>query len=237
VDLETTGLHDDVPTGIVEAGWCDVRYDIIHDPLSYLVNCEIPVSIGARAVHHISDAMVAGAIAPDQAAARMMDGMTEDDFFCAHNIDHERKYFGGGALPWICTYKTSLRIWPDAPGHKLMELAYHLKIDEAEDFDLGLALPLHRAAGDAYVCAHLLRRILKEGVKIEQLVRWSSGPALVYMCFLRKHKGKPWSQVAREDRSYLEWIISDKCDLKDRDILATVKYWLKQTAPQPSGGN
>jgi exodeoxyribonuclease X len=105
-----------------------------------------------------------------------------------------------------------------------MELAYHLKIDEAEDFDLGLALPLHRAAGDAYVCAHLLRRILKEGIKIEQLVRWSSGPALLSMCWLKKYKGSPWSQVPAD---YLDWIVN-KSDIKDRDIRATANFYLKQ---------
>lgn len=239
VDFETTGLPDDeVPSGIMEAGWCDIRFDIIHDPESTLVNCQIPVSIGARAVHHISDAMVAEAISPTEACMLLMEEVPVPDYFVAHNIDHEKKYFSGGSIPWICTYKTALRIWPDAPGHKLMELAYYLKLDEDPDFGQGFAFPLHRAPGDAYVCAHLLRRILKEGVEIEKLVKWSSGPALLYMCFMKKHKGKPWSQVAREDRDYLEWIYN-KSDVKDRDILATVKYWLRQTgvAATTDGGN
>lgn len=233
IDFETTGLgdKDGERAGLMEVGWCDMRFGVVHDPESSLVDCGMPVSVEARAVHHISDAMVAGAINPTEACALLMDGESCGgvDYFAAHNVDFEKKFFSGGEVPWICSYKCALRIWPDAPGHKLMELAYHLKLDEADDFGPGFAFPLHRAPGDAYVCAHLLRLILKQGVPIEKLVKWSSGPALLYMCFMKKHKGVPWSQVARDDREYLEWIYN-KSDVKDRDILATVKYWLKQTA-------
>lgn len=244
IDFETTGLPVDggEPTGIMEAGWCDMRFDIIKPPEGVLVNCGIPCSIPARAVHHISDAMVAEAIRPDEACRMIAEGRHE--YLCAHNIDHEKHYVGPGVIEetseerkWLCTYKTALRIWPDAPGHKLQELRYFLKLDEAEDFDPALADPPHRASGDAYVCMHLLRRELKE-VTVEQMVRWSSGPALLYMCFMKKHKGKPWSQVAHDDRPYLDWIFN-KSDITDRDIRATVKYWLNQTATQaaahPSG--
>jgi exodeoxyribonuclease X len=238
LDAETTGLpSDETPSGVMELGWCDMRFDIIKPPVSVLVDCGIPVSIEARAVHHISDEMVAGELTPDEAMKLVTDGPHE--YVCAHNIDHEKKYVGTGFLPgtqeqrkWLCTYKTALRIWPDAPGHKLMELRYFLKLDDAEDFDPKLATPPHRAPADAYVCAHLLRRVLKE-VTVEQMVRWSSGPALLYMCFMRKHKGKPWHQVAQDDRPYLEWIFN-KSDVQDRDIRATVKYYLNRTAKGPS---
>lgn len=242
-DLETTGLPEDgEPVGIMEAGWCDMKNFIIKPPVSVLVDCGIPCSIGARAIHHISDEMCAGELRPDQAVAMIASG--EHAYVVEHNVDHEKHHIGPGINPnseggterqWICTYKSALRIWPDAPGHKLMELRYYLKLDEAEDFDPKLAQPPHRAPADAYVCMHLLRRILQEPkITVEQLVRWSSGPALLYMCFMKKHKGKPWSEVARDDRPYLEWIF-DKSDVKDRDIRATVKYWLNKTAKPADG--
>lgn len=233
VDAETTGLpKEDEPSGIMQLAWVDMRFDIIKPPQSVFVDCGIPVSIEARAVHHISDEMVAGEIKPDQAC--MLLGKGDHEYLCAHNVDHEKHYVAPGVTPagvdrrWLCTYKSALRIWPEAPGHKLMELRYFLQLDDAEDFDPRVAEPPHRAPADAYVCAHLLRRELKE-VTIEQMVRWSSGPALLYMCFMRKHKGKPWSEVAREDRAYLTWIY-EKSDVTDRDIRATAKYWLNQTA-------
>jgi exodeoxyribonuclease X len=229
VDLETTGLpSDEEPSGIVEIGWCDMRFDIIHAPKSVLVDCGIPVTIEARAVHHISDEMVAGELKPGAACMLLADGNHE--YLCAHNIDHEKHYVGPGVVAatgeerkWVCTYKTALRIWPDAPGHKLQELRYFLNLDDAEDFDPKFADPPHRASADAYVCAHLLRRILHEPkITIEQLVRWSSGPALLWMCFLKKHKGTPWKDVPKD---YLDWIVN-KSDITDRDIRATAKYYL-----------
>lgn len=242
IDVETTGLPaDDVVTGLMEIGWCDLRFGIIHPPQSVLVDSGIPVSIEARAVHHISDEMVAGEIKPDEACKILATGNHE--YTCAHNVDFEKNFIGAGTLPngeerkWVCTYKTALRLWPDAPGHKLIELRYFFDLDRSDDFDPKLADPPHRAPSDAYVCAHLLRRILQEPkVTIEQLVRWSSGPALLYMCFMKKHKGKPWHQVAQDDRPYLEWIY-DESDVRDRDIRATVKYYLNRTAKPHAGDN
>ncbi len=234
IDLETTGLpREGVPTGIMEAGWCDMRFDIIKPPVSVLVDCGIPVEIEARAIHHISDEMVAGELKPDKVVSMIAAG--DHDYCVAHNVDHEKHYIGTGfkpgteeMRPWICTYKTSLRIWPDAPGHRLMELRYFLNLDDADDFEAKFAEPPHRAPADAYVCIHLLRRILKE-ITVEQAVKWSSGPALLYMCFLKKHKGTPWKDVPHD---YLDWILN-KSDITDRDIRATAKYYLTR-APKPN---
>lgn len=231
LDLETTGLPvEGEASGIMEVGFCDMRFDIIKPPVSFLVDCGIPVSIGARATHHISDEMVAGEVKPDEACRIIADG--DHEYLCAHNVDHEKSYVAPGVRQsdnldrkWVCTYKTALRIWPESPGHKLQELRYFLQIDASEDFDPKLADPPHRAGADAYVCAHLLRRILKE-ITIEQAVRWSSGPALLWMCFLKKHKGTPWKDVPRD---YLDWIVN-KSDITDRDIRATAKYYLNHGA-------
>lgn len=258
VDLETTGLpsedNDGPPTGLMEVAYLDyVPGMTIGMPQASLVNCGIPVSIEARAVHHISDQMVQGAMSPTEACALLAGGKHE--YLVAHNVDHEQCYIGAGVRhdteeerQWLCTYKTSLRIWPDAPGHKLHELRYFLNLDAEPDFDERFAmLPHpHRAAPDAYVTAHLLRRILAftetdqakaDKVDVARLVKWSSGPALLVMCWMKKHKGKTWRQVAYDDRPYLQWIY-EKSDVKDRDILATAKYWLKKTAstgPHPAG--
>jgi exodeoxyribonuclease X len=218
IDFETTGLPEDgAVTGIMQYGYCDMRNFIIHPPVSNFVNCGIPTSVGARAVHHISDADCADAMTPDRAFLKLMEDAPE--YFAAHNVDHEQKYFMGTGQ-WVCTYKTSLRVWPDAPGHKLMELRYFLKVDEDEDFEPRYAHPPHRAPADAYVCAFVLRRLLKAEL-VETLVKWSKGPALLYMCWMKKHKGTPWKDVPVD---YLDWILN-KSDVSDRDIRATAKYY------------
>jgi exodeoxyribonuclease X len=239
IDLETTGLPKDngEPTGIMQVGWCDMRFNIIKPPHGFFVDSGVPVEIEARAIHHISDEMVAGEIKPDEATTLLARG--EHEYTVAHNIEHEKHYISPGVVAltgeprqWICTYKTALRIWPEAPGHKLQELRYFLKLDDEEDFDPKLAEPPHRAPGDAYVCAHLLRRVLKE-ITVEQAVRWSSGPALLWMCFMKKYKGTPWKDVPKD---YLDWILN-KSDITDRDIRATAKYYFTRSAKPHTGDN
>lgn len=235
IDLETTGLpeQDGLPSGIMQIGWCDGNMDDpIPPPKSAFVNCGIGVSIEARAVHHISDDMVADAIGPTEACGILAAG--DFEYQVAHNIDHEKHYVGAGFKPgtedpreWICTYKTAFRIWPDAPGHKLHELRYFLDLDAESDFNPECCQMPHRAPDDAYVGAHLLRRILVEAeqkdIPVSKLVHWSSGPALLVICFMKKHKGTPWSKVPVD---YMRWIV-EKSDVKDRDILATCRYWIR----------
>jgi exodeoxyribonuclease X len=237
IDTETTGVPSDEETGhaLVEIGWCDLSEASTIDGTDYvvgeqageLVNPGRPIPVQARAVHHISDEDVQDAIHPDEACMILNDG--DHTHCCAHNIDFEKKFVGIGDRKWLCTYKTALRLWPDAPGHKLGELMYFLEIDKEPDFVKEKAFPAHRAPPDAYLCAFVLRKILRTHDDVEELIRWSNGPALLYMCFMKKHKNKPWATVAREDRPYLVWIY-EQSDVKDRDIRATVKYWLNLTA-------
>jgi exodeoxyribonuclease X len=177
--------------------------------------------------------MTVGEIKPEEACKLLSQG--EHAYTAAHNVDFEKQLIGTGFIPgtedvrpWICSYKIALRLWPEAPGHKLMELRYFLDLDSSDDFDPKLAMPAHRAAADAYVGCHLLRRILIEAAEqqldIDRLVKWSAGPALLYMCYLKKHKGVPWKDVPKD---YLDWIVN-KSDITDRDVRATAKYWLKQ---------
>lgn len=230
LDVETTGLpSDDDPHALVEVGWCDLDGDLIGPPEGHIVNPGRTISVEAMAVHHLRDEDVAGGVNPTTACKLLAEG--DRDYYCAHNIDFEKMFFGGGEVGWLCTYKSALRVWPDAPGHKVQELRYWLKLDDQQDFVRGFASQPHRARDDAYVTAHVLRAMLRAGTKVEDISKWSRGPALLVMCFMKKHKGRTWQEVARTDRPYLEWIV-DKSDVTDRDIRATVKYWLKQTAPK-----
>lgn len=233
IDFETSGIPSETEThAIVEVGWCDITRAgsewSIGEPHSILANPGRPIPIEARAVHHISDADVASARTPDQVLAEMMTGAA---MFCAHNIDFERKFFSGGSKPWICTFKTALRIWPEAPSHSNQALRYFLGVDDEGDFDRRLTEPVHRAAPDAYVTAHILRYVLAKA-SINDLVRWSAGPALLARMPFGKHAKQKWDDVPT---SYLEWIV-DKSGMDDRDVKATAKHHLK-LRQNAGGGN
>ena len=75
VDLETTGRPEDAVKAICEIGWTDVvvpvGYEgaggIVQIPHAALVNPGHPIPPETRAVHHISDADVVGAMDPGSA--------------------------------------------------------------------------------------------------------------------------------------------------------------------------
>jgi exodeoxyribonuclease X len=230
IDFETTGIPTEEDRhAVCEVGWADVVIgeDGTPSPVgsigSRLCNPGRPMPVEALAVHHITDAMIAGggeagakAGPPELAFRRIMEG--SPSIFVAHNADFEREFLGGGGARWVCTYKAALRVWPDAPGHGTQLLRYWLGLD----LDDRWAMPPHRAGPDAYVTAHILIKLLLSGTSIDDMVRWSSGPALLPRITFGKHKGARWEDVPLD---YLHWIV-DKSDM-DRDAKANAKHHLK----------
>lgn len=234
IDFETTGeppkTEEDPPAAVIEIGWTDVTIErhgpMLSEPNSMLVKPDgVPISVEARAIHHISEEDIADAPPITTGFLRLTAGgsgrIERPSFFCAHNADFERAFFGGGEIPFICTYKVALRVWPDAPSHSLQVLRYWLDLD----LDQAAGLPAHRAGPDAYVGAALMARILSEpgAPDLDTMVRWSKGPALLPRINFGKHKGEKWSDLPSD---YLRWIV-DKSDL-DRDAKANARHWLKQ---------
>lgn len=230
IDLETTGIPNEQDRhAVCEVGWCDV--EVRHgDPIPDAVQAFVGATFDritnpgramppeARAVHHISDAEAALGIPIADAFLLLMSG--PPGFFCAHNAAFERDFFGGGSIPWLCSYKIALRIWPDAPSHSLQVLRYWLDLD----VEHARCMPPHRAGPDAYVGAALIARILEAGkTPIEEMIRWSNGPALFPRIPFGKHKGARWEDVPAD---YLRWV-ADKSDMSG-DIKANAKHHLKK---------
>lgn len=228
IDFETTGIPSEAePHAVVEYGRCDVHHErpaVVGETVSALCNPGRPIPVEARAVHHIGDADVVGCISPDQAFRDLMAG--NPAYFVAHNADYERQFFGGREVPWICTYKVALRLWPDAPSHSLQVLRYFLDLP----VENARAMPPHRAGPDAYLCAVLMARILDEGrVSADEMVRWSNGPALMPRIPFGKHRGKRWEEVPLD---YLDWV-ANKSEL-DRDAKANARHWIKRQTGAPA---
>jgi exodeoxyribonuclease X len=233
IDFETTGIpvEGEPPHAVCEVGWADVVIgddgQLGPEPVRFVGSrlCDPgrPMRVEALAIHHISDAMIAvggeagtKASPPTLAFRRLMEDSPA--YFVAHNADFERAVFAGGGTPWLCTYKAALRAWPDAPGHSNQMLRYWLGLD----LDARYAMPPHRAGPDAFVTAHILIELLRAGTKIEDMARWSSGPALLPRITFGKHKGAKWGDVPAD---YLQWIVI-RSDM-DRDAKANAKHELK----------
>ena len=207
-DVETTGI----PTpedkhAIVEFGWCDLTTKplFVDYPDSVLCHPNRPIPKAAMAVHHITDAMVAD-------ATGAVGDLSGADYLAAHNADFEQQFIKS-EIPWICTWKVALRVYPEAESHALQFLRYELELKANEI----AASPPHRAGPDAYLCALLLERMMRDKpeITLDDMVRWSSGHPLLPRCPLFKHKGKKWADVPAD---YLDWIVN-----KPNDVEAYVK--------------
>ena len=234
IDYETTGTNEDADAEIIEAG----SYDLVQDedggpwrvtrPVAWLVKPSKPIPPQARAVHHISDADVANVPPLRDVIDDFLDGA---DICAAHNAKFEEHFTPYRNLRWVCTYKCALVVWPDAPGHSNQALRYWLGLDDGDDFVADRSMPPHRALPDAYVTAHLLRRLLGER-SIDQLLTISRYPALLRVMNFGKHKGMAFADAPTD---YLEWI-RDKSDMNE-DTKFTAKYWLQKRAKGDAGQN
>lgn len=211
IDLETTGLPPDAD--VVEAAFVDVVNMELSKGWSALVRTTRPVSVEARAAHHITDAAIACGLEWD--FVRQILGAAE--CFCAHNADFEKAFFDPEGSQWIDTYKCALRLWPDAPRHTNQVLRYFI-----EGCDPGKAgMPPHRALPDCHVTARILIKCLGLA-ELEQLVTWSAEPPLLPRVPMGKHYGKPWSEVPTD---YLEWATRQDFDA---GVAHTVRVELKR---------
>ena len=221
IDFETTGLTPDA--AVCEAGYCDIiRGDdgafTISDPVSFLVNPGRAISPEAAATHHITDKMVLGARPFADARAELLAG-DNIVMFGAHNFRFEQNFFDGGETPWACSYKAALRLWPEAPAHKLQVLRYVFGLDNEEDFKPEHVTAPHRAGADAYLGALILRRQFM-AVGGKQVVQWTRDPAILPRVTFGKHKGAQWRDLPD---SYIEWLVTKATEL-DQDILDTARH-------------
>jgi len=160
------------------------------------------------AVHHILDAHVADAPFWKEIAASILKPEGRIDALAAHRAAFEQRYctprFTGGT-PWICTWKSALRVWPELPRFSNQMLRYE-RMPKGLVHEIGL--PAHRAMPDAYVTAHHLRDLLNE-VSLGQLLVWSNEPGLLPRVPSGPDRGKGWDRVSDEALEQLA---------RDRDV-------------------
>lgn len=222
IDFETTGMQeDDRP---VEIGWVIVEGGAIGDRGSMLCNPGRPINVEAMAIHHITEAMVAGERSVAEALSFVLGDVGNGcDVLAAHNVAFDRKFAGPGGLaqPWLCTLKAARRVWPDAPSHSNQVLRYWLGLD----LDPAACQPAHRAGADAFVTANILLRLM-ERASVEDMIAWTDQPSLLARMPFGKHRGEPFARLPRD---YLEWIA------RQADIDPDVKFTAEQALGESDG--
>jgi exodeoxyribonuclease X len=231
VDFETTGLPPK-PCAVCEAAYVDLvsRTGNVWSRgavWSSLVNPQAPIDVEAMAVHHITDEMVADAPTWDAVARRLTE---RDDYpadtlitiFAAHHAAFERALFDPPGAMWVDTYKNAVTLWPDAPSFKNQVLRYWLGLKLVSYLENHPVLP-HRALGDAYVSAGILRRQFIEGLTLPDMVTIAANPVVLPRFHFGEHAGKPLPDVPT---SYLEWIVKKSKGPWDPDVLHTAMHHL-----------
>ena len=138
VDIETTGTAP--PAEIIEFGFSDVVLNpngvTISEPISWLYRPLGEIPPETKAVHHLTEEDFPADIAPatpGHMRAAITFG-TPPHVLVAHNCVFERLFLPDavtGGLPWICTYKVALHVWPSAPKHSNQVLRYWRALDLA----------------------------------------------------------------------------------------------------------
>ena len=224
LDIETTGL-DAATDAIVEIASVDLRSDgSIISTAETLVQPGRSVSPAASAIHHLIDDDLKCAPALEDVIQKF----TGADAYVAHNCSFERSFLDRhiGQAIWVCTYKCSLRVWPELASHSSQALRYQLGLIDPLGIERATLVP-HRALSDAIVTSAILVELLKHA-GWNELLQWTDEPALLTVLGFGKHRGKRFDAVPRD---YLRWIVEAPNSLRE-DVKSSARHWLNARGSQ-----
>jgi exodeoxyribonuclease X len=227
IDIETTGI-DPVHDAVIEIASVDLlREGGITNRQEMLVRPTVPVPPESSAVHHLIDADLVGA----PPLADVIGRFRGADAYVAHNCELEHSFLGSFLDPatWICTYKCSLRVWPELTSHSNQALRYTLGLVNPHGIDRHTLSP-HRALSDAIVTSAIFKQLLKHATWSD-LVQWSGEPPLLTVFGFGKHRGERFDQAPSD---YLEWIADGQNDLRE-DVKFSARCWLARSTNPAAG--
>ena len=215
-DTETTGNTDNdrlCQLGVKDRGVAAPVINALYKP-------PLPITFEAMAVHHITEKMVADkpSFQASSDYAAMKELFESPDTVCvAHNIAFDAAVLAReGIVPrnMLCTLKVARAL--DETGvftnYKLQYLRYRLGI-EIED------ATAHDAWGDVLVLEQLFERLFAkyltkangdEAAALAAMQEITRLPSLLKTITFGKHNGKKITDVAKEDASYLRWLLDQK---------------------------
>lgn len=231
-DTETTGNaeHDRLcQLGIKERGVDGPRVNALYKP-------PLPISIESMAVHHITEKMVADkplfTESPDYGDIKSL-FEHPDTISVAHNAAFDVSMLGRERISpsrTICTYKVARALDPNdlIPKYQLQYLRYLLGIE--------IEAAAHDAFGDVLVLEALFERLLAKLAKqkgseqeaLEEMLAISARPMLFSTIRFGKHNGERIVDIAKNDRSYLEWLLAQKKQTPEAEVdwIYTLEHYL-----------
>lgn len=215
IDTETTSFEG----GVCELASVDIINGQICNPMSDFVKPPEPITVGAMAVHHITDAMVSDAPPIDDVVGRYQGASV----YVAHNAAFDRPKLPQINAPWICTLKLARKLFPELESHSNQYLRYHFMLD----VDVPENLHAHRALYDCYVTAALLIRLNRDvKMTIAQMREITALPSLLHTMRFGKHKGKTFEEIAATDQGWIRWALANMD--ADEDLKFTLQHYLER---------
>jgi DNA polymerase III epsilon subunit-like protein len=231
IDFETTGLVDPQP---VQFGSVLLDYNFnILECGEVLVMPSKPMEYGAMGITGITNEYLKSN--HDLQYEEVKDGHgwvnCEAKYLVSHNAAYDTKFIHPdclGKVKVLCTLKLARKLVDKSlcGDHKNATLFYYLGCYK-DTFGAAYISKQHSALSDAMMTTNVLIALLKLGnLTIEQAYQLISGDVEqkedITICPFKKHIGKPWKQVAKEDKEYLQWLIEgDK--IRSEEMLKYVK--------------
>lgn len=236
LDTETTGLSADDRI-------CQVAYKFQGREKEELFKPEIPISVEAMSISHITNRMVAEKEPFKE--SEMLNGLKDifadkKNILVAHNAFFDIEMLRRDGLlvgDFIDTFKIAhyLDKQGEIPKYNLQYLRYYY------DFEISDA-PAHNALGDIRVLEVIFdfyfnkmkeNGILEENI-IGEMIGISKLPILIKRFAFGKYIGERVEDVALRDSGYLKWLLGEKLKAKENgedeseDWIHTLKYHLKE---------
>lgn len=236
LDTETTG--NDVSSDRL----CQVCYKIDGEIYTKNFKPPIPISTKAMSITHITNKMVeAEAPFAGSAFETGLKPLLDAGVLVAHNarFDIAMLRAEGMEVPrHICTLRLVryLDSEQEIPEYNLQYLRYHYGIELAAD--------AHSAEGDVLVLEAVFEHLYKLAAEksktdsrdeiIERMIDISATPSLIKRFGFGKYNGQLVTDVATNDRGYLEWLLRSKLadDPDDEDWIYTLRRSLDLPAIQ-----
>lgn len=230
-DTETTGSGE-------EDRICQIALGIIGNPTEYISEyCKPPLQISyhAMAVHGITNEKIENA--PDFKSLKSFSVLSElnskENTLIAHNAKFDIEMILKEGIAWngnvIDTLRCSKHLLPDEESHALQYLRYSLSIYKEEGCEEERMLrakystfSAHDALFDIYILKKLFSKLLKSVKSTQKMIELTNMPVQLKKMKFGKYKGCLFDEIARKDRSYLQWLSQNS---EDEDIVYTCKMY------------
>ncbi|KIM11518.1 MAG: DNA polymerase III subunit epsilon [Sulfuricurvum sp. PC08-66] len=237
LDTETTG--GETPDRIIQLGFMVLgapseKVEVYNS----LCSTPQPIKIEAMEVHNITPEMLVGKPACiDTEAYRALEGFnTPDNYLLAHNAPFDlgmlQKEGFANRMQLIDTLRCARHLFADSPRHRLQYFRYSLGLYQNEAVEaqkLGINVQAHDAIGDV-LTLKLFMTPLVEAVKAQfpsakpmpKLVELTQTPVYISTLNFGKYKGRALAEIAKADKSYLDWLLNEKKDM-DEDLRYSIQ--------------